>query len=339
LQLPHKFAALDGLRGIAALVVAERHAAGWFDGTVLSGGYLAVDFFFILSGFVLAYAYDERLRNGMPAVDFLRGRVIRLYPLYLLALGLMLALMFYRAGNLRPTTVGYSLLLLPDFPSGHYWLIYPCWSLFFELVANAIFVVLHPVLKMRVLVGLCLAGLGLLVHCAFTFGHLNVGVAFPQMIDGLGRVLFGFFLGVILYRLRLSLPAARSLSWPLCLLSMLFLAISVPKDVRPWIDLGIVVFALPAIVLVASSAEPSRRSTTMLLALGAMSYGLYVLHQPVIEVASFVADRNGISALEGAFILITLAALTWLLDAIYDQPIRRWLGNVMLRRHCQSKLA
>ena len=89
LEISRTFITLDGLRGVAALAVATRHApflwqAGHPTG-FLYESYLSVDFFFVLSGFVLAYAYDERFRTGMSARQFMSARLIRLYPLYLFA--------------------------------------------------------------------------------------------------------------------------------------------------------------------------------------------------------------------------------------------------------------
>jgi peptidoglycan/LPS O-acetylase OafA/YrhL len=90
----HQFVLLDGLRGVAALAVVVTHALYFFPPTPMA--YLAVDFFFMLSGFVLAHAYGERLRQGMTAGRFMAIRLIRLYPLY--ALGSALYLPFLWRG-------------------------------------------------------------------------------------------------------------------------------------------------------------------------------------------------------------------------------------------------
>jgi peptidoglycan/LPS O-acetylase OafA/YrhL len=99
----HSFVILDALRGVAAAAVVTVHAPLFFHSVATPGSvpdasghapmtgplfeaYLAVDFFFLLSGFVLAHAYGEKLNDGMTSCQFMRCRLIRLYPLYLLAL-------------------------------------------------------------------------------------------------------------------------------------------------------------------------------------------------------------------------------------------------------------
>ena len=77
---------LNGLRGLAAIIVVLFHAEAFFGRQIAPGGYLAVDLFFVLSGFVIAHAYDHKFAQGLPAFTFIRHRLIRFYPLYLLGL-------------------------------------------------------------------------------------------------------------------------------------------------------------------------------------------------------------------------------------------------------------
>jgi peptidoglycan/LPS O-acetylase OafA/YrhL len=168
----HSFVILDGLRGIAAAAVVSVHARLFFHsvaayGSVpdaagllpttgpLSEAYLAVDFFFILSGFVLAHAYGEKLKDGMSLWRFMGIRLIRLYPLHLLALSLALwPYLTLRATSLHAGTIAVQMLtalfFLPSpatdgegslFPMNG-----PVWSLLFELIANGLFALLIPLL-------------------------------------------------------------------------------------------------------------------------------------------------------------------------------------------------
>ena len=223
---------LDGLRGIAALVVVWFHL---FEGFATSSidqrcnhGYLAVDFFFLLSGFVLSYAYDGRLRSISAAQrlsfgSFLRRRIIRLHPMLLLGL-VWGAVAFVLQGSVQwdGTAVSSicviialltSLVLIPAWPgcptevrgNGEMFpLNGPMWSLFFEYVASILYgVVLHRLsTKVLYLLALLFAG-GLsafaLCNLSETY-HIGVGwtLAGMNFPGGLLRVLFSFTHGNVL---------------------------------------------------------------------------------------------------------------------------------------------
>ncbi len=85
---PHRFLALDAMRGVAALIVVFFHSPGLFGRFLFTRGYLAVDFFFMLSGFVLTFAFQSKLDAGLKTVTFVKQRLVRLYPLYFLGLTL-----------------------------------------------------------------------------------------------------------------------------------------------------------------------------------------------------------------------------------------------------------
>jgi len=142
------YVTLDGLRGIAALSVVVLHCYRYFGDFTWSSAALAVDLFFVLSGFVLAYAYEAKLPTASGA--FLKARLIRLYPLYLVGtlLGMIEALATMKYGGPAAmdratfwTSLPFSLAMLPT-P----WQMYPfdgvMWSIFFELFINAVWAVL-----------------------------------------------------------------------------------------------------------------------------------------------------------------------------------------------------
>src|SRR4051812_23930437 len=84
-----RFLTLDALRGVAALIVFIRHSGPQFGLSAVeySASHMAVDLFFVLSGFVLANAYESKLVDGTLGVSrFMLLRYIRLFPLYLLAM-------------------------------------------------------------------------------------------------------------------------------------------------------------------------------------------------------------------------------------------------------------
>ena len=115
------FHTLDGLRGVAALFVAMRHT-NLFHRAGIHGGYLAVDLFFVLSGFVIAHAYERRLASGLSVGRFMAARYLRLWPVYVLgaALGLIAALMHALPGkdNLTPLQVAQTAPFAPARTSG-----------------------------------------------------------------------------------------------------------------------------------------------------------------------------------------------------------------------------
>src|ERR1700761_6004380 len=78
---PHAYPALDGLRGVAAIAVMLHHFRPLTAPWLFAHGYLAVDLFFLLSGFVIAHAYDARFRKGLGVPAFLVIRLIRLWPM------------------------------------------------------------------------------------------------------------------------------------------------------------------------------------------------------------------------------------------------------------------
>jgi peptidoglycan/LPS O-acetylase OafA/YrhL len=151
---------LDGLRGVAALLVVAFHVLETYSGTrfnqIINHGYLAVDFFFLLSGFVVAYAYDDRWEK-MTQWDFYKRRLIRLQPMVIIGTIIGAALFYFQASPVFPiisTTpvwqmllvmlVGFTVLPLPVSMDIRGWqemhpLDGPAWSLFFEYVANILY--------------------------------------------------------------------------------------------------------------------------------------------------------------------------------------------------------
>ena len=241
---PH-YELLDGLRGVAALLVICYHI---FEGFATSPvdqrfnhGYLAVDFFFLLSGFVIGYAYDDRWKRGMRCRDFIRRRLIRLHPMVILG-AVFGAAAFWLQGSVRwdgtPVSAGMLLLallcgmvLLPVWPgAGHevrgngemYPLNGPSWSLFFEYLGNLLYAFLLRRLPTRLLalvVVLSGSALTLFAVCDLSgYGHLGVGwtLADYNLPGGLLRMLFCFRGGSVPCTFGAHSGSA-ALRWPCCL--------------------------------------------------------------------------------------------------------------------------
>ncbi len=323
---------LDGLRGFAALAVLAFHAsqvvhAPW----LMPSGFLAVDLFFVISGFVIAHAYDLRMAGLGPA-GFLISRAARLYPLFLLgvALGLVRVGEQVLAGR---DVSGWALSLLcnlsflPAPPSAFSKVVLfpldgPGWSLMLEVWVNVAFALLFPRLSQRVLLGVAITTGAALVVCAVFWPRLlDGGSEWPTVGMGPIRVLYSFSIGVLLRRNEGRLPNLSRLSplvGPIVLILM-----HAPRDGLG--ALGFILLVSPALVIAASQTK--RRSPVA--AWGAStSYPLYVLHFPLLGLVWDLVVRQGRDPLAPTLTMIALLLLAcpWI-GQFYDQPIRNALRD------------
>jgi peptidoglycan/LPS O-acetylase OafA/YrhL len=336
-----RFVCLDGLRGIAAIFVLSAHVPGAALFHIFPASYLAVDFFFALSGFVLAHAYQDKLASGMRPLKFMRARVLRLYPLYALGTALgALAYLILVAGDAPFNPIAFlgssvtALLLLPTPPaiSVQPYFLYPfdlpAWSLFFELGVNVVFALIAAQLTTRRLSALLVVCAVLLVATAVHFGSLQVGFAPSNFIGGFARVLFSFFCGVAIYEAwRKGLfERLRGPFWlPVILLIGVF---AIPDHLRAIRDPLLVIVVLPAIVALASVAELPASLVRASTHLGDASYAFYAIHAPAITLAGLMLfGANGgvftvsqTAALATVTFFIALVANAW-----FDLPARKWI--------------
>ncbi|MQT13458.1 acyltransferase family protein [Segnochrobactrum spirostomi] len=330
----HAFATLDGVRAVAAAAVVVHHGPDLFG---VPGGslYLAVDVFFVVSGFVIAHAFGPAIAaRGAPA--FLRLRLTRLAPLYALGLALGTAVAL-RAAALRPgiaaddlvLSIVAGLLLLPVPATGAAFL-YPlmpvAWSLALEIGVNALAALVWGRLSGSAL-GVVLVGAALALSLvALRQGGLDVGWNGATALGGPPRALYGFAAGLLLHRLwasgrgRLRLPAILVLA---AIALMLALPPAVPR--AGW-DLAVVLVAAPALVWLAVCSKPPPRLHRLCVAAGGISYAIYALHLPLLRLGrAMFADilSPPWTALAGiGLIAATAGAAT----VLYDRPLRRWMA-------------
>ena len=353
---PERFILLDGIRGVAALFIVHRHAEALF-GKSTASSYLAVDLFFALSGFVLAHAYSMKLRERTITPGFfMKARLARLYPLYGLALALMTAyfICLYVLGLptpiddlhrlIDPGELAFALvtgLLFLPAPftltlNGALFLVSPAWSLFNELVVNAVYARwgIRATTKQTIMI-LALSAIVLMVAAA-EFGRLHAGFRWNEMYAGMGRVFFSFFAGVLIYRFRNRLPELKPIRAVLCLaLVCVVLAVPVSRELRPFFDLTIVLFVWPLLLFVASKTVPGRWTGVLSGFLGTASYAVYVLHIPLLAWTEFLVPGvhgDNIALPAGIVFLIATTFLSWYPTVHYDQPLQKWLKTRLKKR-------
>lgn len=335
-----RYETLNGLRGVAALVVALGHAPEAVSRFVPSS-YLAVDLFFILSGFVLAHSYDTRLPL-MGGGEFVWRRVVRLWPFYIAGLGLgaaaqLVALAGGQPDAWSPKHIGAllvaGLLLVPlRDPAGAdqplFALNSPSWSLFFELAANVAFGVGHRWLRGLALYALVAVSAAGVAASAVAYGGLDAGWNWTTFPAGAARVAFGFFLGVALYRRR-EVLRARWRPAPIAVLLVLPLALVAPLPTggaRVAYDIAWALVGAPGLLLLAAAREPGRGLTRLCRTLGLVSYGLYALHVPIYDLLRRIGAP--LSAWQVVATLTALSAVVLLLDRAYDHPLRARLAPI-----------
>lgn len=348
---PH-FEILNGLRGLAAIVVVIFHFMEIiipdFSDNFISHGYLAVDFFFCLSGFVVAYAYDNRIA-GMGLKTFIKIRLIRLQPLVVIGsiLGLLTFLFdpyadLYAVYGFKETALLFitSSFLIP-YPvvSERYFNLFnlnaPSWSLFWEYVANFVYaIVLYKASKnvLKILVVLTAIGLFLL---GWNTGNLLGGWSGGTFFEGLARISFSFLMGMVILRCNWIIKNKLGLLGLSVLLLLAFLA---PHNDQ-WnglVDPIIVVFYFPLIVALGAGATLSDKYSKINKFSGDISYPIYMTHYPFMWVFAgyVVVEEPSIAELSWVIpiCVILLIGLSYLVSVFLDFPIRRYFTNKMKAR-------
>ncbi|MFL6718015.1 MAG: acyltransferase family protein [Burkholderiaceae bacterium] len=341
------FYLLDGIRGIAAVLVALRHTTLFFGTVEFQETYLAVDIFFLLSGVVLANSYEKRLQSNLPFLQFLWIRLVRLYPLYLISILVSVSALVWAPafdGNVWLATV-LGLCFIPNYTTPNsqtltFPLNTPAWSLFCELIANLAYAIFIRVLSNRVLVGIVLtSSLGMAIALYAHYGHtLDIGWSKGTVPVGMLRVGYSFFGGVLMHRIftAKNFSPLRGIAgaWLSLLLVGVVSAIlmsSPNSSVQPYFDFFTVTVAFPLIVYAGLHVEPPHLGIRVCKVLGIISYGVYVLHAPLSYLVEWVLLEQlnikvgDYAPWSGIVFLTSLFFLTWCLDKLYDIPVRRFL--------------
>lgn len=338
------FHILDVLRGIAAIMVVTLHNPYLWWWLNIPESFLAVDLFFVMSGFVIANSYEDRLIRGASPMRFMAVRTIRLYPLYLLSLVLGIAATALNGiddGWTRlPPTVAWldgivsALFMLPAIAVPQ--MINVRWSLTFEMAVNAAYGFLIRRLTTPVLFGIvAIAGAGL-VRCSINHDTLSLGWRLGTLWVGSARVCYSFFVGVLIFRL--SKKHARSsmitVILLLCVTAVVLGFSTSNRILRDVWELTAILVVFPVIVWLAIGLEVGPTWRRIFAFFGLTSYGVYIIHQPLSVLFAKLMTMLGAPAHHPSpvFSLIYLALVicgVWFLDRFYDFPVRRWLTTIL----------
>lgn len=347
------FILLDGLRGLGALLVLIGHTSGAWGLTTPESGAIVVDSFFLLSGFVLAFAYEPRFKQGMSGREFMMHRLVRLFPLYLLGTVLTyVVIVSFTFGDADggDRISAYTLQLIPQLfmlpapeafgSPDFYSLNTPAYTLFCELVVNLVYVLIFRWLSTRVLVGVVIASAIVLICTILHFGTISVGSLWSDWWGGLARASFAFFAGVLAFRV-IGSPAIveRPKHWaaiPLLLLLPVVCFIPATRELRPFVDIGMAVFLMFPLLLICQSIRPDDRLGKLFILGGQISYAVYILQQPVREILDRVEYRTTLLAdtapIGGIIAMAIVAVASYFAEKYYDRPVRRaFVGMMKLR--------
>lgn len=367
---------LDALRGVAALLVMFYHIHEGFQfasgaPTVggINHGYLAVDFFFILSGFVISYAYDDRWKTTLTLGNFFRRRLIRLHPMVIM--GAVIGVVSFcvsgcerwDGSHVATSTLMLALLCMmffvPAVPgmardvrgNGEMFpLNGPCWSLFFEYIGNIVYALMIRRLSTKMLKALvAVLAVGYTVFAVGNFsGYGSMGVGWTldaaNFFGGLIRMMFPFSMGMLLSR-TFKPKAVRGAFW-ICTVALIAL-FAVPylyiDSLQPLTLNGIyesfcVAVAFPFLVWIGASGETTDSvSSTICKFLGDISYPVYVVHYPLMYIFYKWLIKHEVYTLSETWpqalcTYIGSTVLAYLCLRLYDIPVRRWLSKTFMKK-------
>ncbi len=339
------YAVLDGMRGLAALAVVISHAGSFFGSYQPRSAYLAVDVFFLLSGFVIAHAYGRKMADtSLSLRSFMLARILRLYPLYaagtaLTLLAALTAILItkdaatWEMGDLGASGL-LAFLMLPShsvgIPDAFFPLNFPAWSLFYEMLVNIGYAICRGNVR-GWLFGpvIIVSAMGILVQCFKQHG-VNQGALWVTTAWALARVFYSFPLGVLLYRFHRRITWSAGSGWLLCGVLVASLWLDPSGIYRSIYDAIFVLVLSPAIVLLGSVAGVGGgQLNRVFLFLGAISYPIYALHDPFVAVVSGISRRvfpglttPALKPWSGVCVVIALILLSWFASKA-DAVIRR----------------
>lgn len=369
---PH-YELLDGLRGVAALLVVFYHifegfsfAGGGTLITTINHGYLAVDFFFILSGFVIGYAYDDRWEKNLTMKGFFKRRLIRLHPMIVMGAVIGLITFLLQGGvkwdgtqvatSMAMLTLLLTLFFIPAYPEAGYDirgngemfpLNGPSWSLFFEYIGNILYAIfIHRLSNRALIILVILLGLGLSWFALFdVVGYGMIGMGWT--LDGLNfwggmiRMLFPFTLGMLISR-NFRQFKIRGAFW-ICSITLLiifcvpYIEGKSPVCLNGVFEMICIAVIFPILVCIGASGKTTdKHSENICKFLGDISYPLYAIHYPIMYLFYSWLIEKKLYTLEetwqmSAIVYFGSIILAYLCLKLYDEPIRKWMSQKFVK--------
>jgi len=352
---------LDGLRGVAAVMVVMFHLFEAFSGgnhlkQIMNHGYLAVDFFFVLSGFVIGYAYDDRW-GKMTLKGFFKRRLIRLHPMIIMGM-IVGAIGFYFSASpilfpgigevpvwkmLLVMVIGFTLIPVPTSLEIRGWgemhpLDGPAWSLFFEYIGNILYALFIRKFSNKLLSVLVFFAGCALIHLAVTSPNGDViggwSVNLAQLRIGFTRLMYPFFAGLLLSRIVKPGSIKNAFLWSSLLVVTILTIPRIGGSEHLWInglyDSLSIIFIFPLIVYIGASGEVKGKLASKICNfLGDISYPIYIIHYPLIYIFTAWVVDNNVPMKEAwpaaLLVLFSSVAIAYGCLKLYDVPIRRWL--------------
>ena len=365
LETKNHYLILDGLRGVASVLVVAFHVFETYSGgdrfaQIINHGYLAVDFFFVLSGFVVAYAYDDRWTK-MTTWDFYKRRLIRLQPMVIMGSIIGAILFYFQKSEIFPQiaitpiwkmllvmVIGFTLIPLPPSMDIRGWqemhpLNGPAWSLFFEYIANILYAaIFRRFSKFLLSIFVTLAAAFLIQYTVWGPQGDVIGgwsLEAKQLHIGFARVLYPFFAGVLLCRIGKLIQVKHA--FLLCSI-LLIVSLALPRfggSEHLWLN-GLyesfcIIIVFPLIVSIgAGGTLHGRNSERICNFLAGISYPIYITHYPLIYLYSAWVVNNkvpmSVGLPVGLLLLIASIAIAYGCLKLYDEPVREWLRKQFL---------
>lgn len=357
---------LDGLRGVAAIMVVafhllETHSTSHLN-QIINHGYLAVDFFYLLSGYVIGYAYDDRW-GKMTLGGFFKRRLIRLHPMVVMGMIVGAIAFYFQACEMWPLIsqtpvwkmlmimlIGFTLIPVTIPMDIRGWqemhpLDGPGWSLFFEYIANILYAFFVRKFSNKALAVLVVIAGAALIHFAVTSPGGDViggwSLNLPQLRIGFTRMMYPFFAGLLLSRMAKPTHIKNAFFWSSLLVVLILAFPRIGGAEHLWMnglyDSLSIILLFPMVVYLGASGEVKGKYASKICKfLGDISYPIYITHYPLIYIYTAWVSDNKVPLSKGfpvaVLVLFSSIALAYACLKLYDIPLRKWLTNRFLRK-------